>query len=416
MLKDFKVVIKDKNFMYIWLSQILSQLTINIMNFVLLIKLFQRTSSNVATSMLWVSYSLPALLIGPFAATTIDLVDKRKMLIITNFLQALTIFLYALSHRTSFFLIYGVVVAYSFLNQFYVPAESATLPSVVKKKNLAHANSLFFVTQQASLILGFGVAGFLNKYLGFGHTLYLCSFLVFLAFVSVWFLPSLKSEITKTTGNIEHAIAQYFARFAEGYQFIKSYKTIKLPFLLILGVQVVISVLTVVVPVLAKDILEIDLNLAGLYIIVPAGIGAVVGAITVPKLIKNGWRKKRIIESSLISAVVLFFFLAFSFLGLSGILRALLGSLTIMLAGVSFVGIIIPSQTYIQEATPGGLRGRVFGNFWFFVTLVTVLPMIFAASYADLFGVKSLFGILGFTTLTVWLVSRRFGNKFLLEK
>jgi uncharacterized membrane protein len=87
-----------------------------------------------------------------------------------------------------------------------------------------------------------------------------------------------------------------------------------------------------------------------------------------------------------------------------------------MLAGVSFVGIIIPSQTYIQEATPGGLRGRVFGNFWFFVTLVTVLPMIFAASYADLFGVKSLFGILGFTTLTVWLVSRRFGNKFLLEK
>lgn len=146
MMKDFREVFKDKNFMYVWVSQILSQLTINIMNFVLLIKLFEKTSSNVATSMLWVSYSLPSLLIGPFAATTIDLVDKRKMLIITNLLQALTIFLYALSHKTSFFLIYGVVVAYSFLNQFYVPAESATLPSVVKKKNLAHANSLFFVT------------------------------------------------------------------------------------------------------------------------------------------------------------------------------------------------------------------------------------------------------------------------------
>lgn len=415
-MTDFKQVIKDKNFMYIWISQILSQLTINIMNFVLLIQLFTKTSSSVATSMLWVAYALPSLLIGPFAATTIDLIDKRKMLIITNLLQAVTIFLYALSHKTSFFLIYGVVVAYSFLNQFYVPAEAATLPSVVKKKNLAHANSLFFVTQQASLILGFGVAGFLNKFLGFGHTLYLCAFLVFLAFISVWFLPSLKSGVSITSGKIEQAIAHYFEMFAEGYQFIKNHKLIKLPFLLILGVQVVISVLMVVVPVLAKDILGVEINLAGIYIIVPAGIGAVVGAIAIPKMMKTGWRKKKLIEYSLITSVILFFFLAFSFMGLPSLLRSLLGSLTIMLAGASFVGIIVPSQTFIQEKTPGGLRGRVFGNFWFFVTLVTMFPMIFAGSYADLFGVKSLFGFLGFATLTVWLVSRRFGDKLLLAK
>jgi MFS family permease len=416
MLTDFRAVTKDKNFMHIWLSQILSQLTINIMNFVLLIKLFERTSSSVATSMLWVAYALPSLLIGPFAATTIDLIDKRKMLIITNLLQAATIFLYALSHRTSFFLIYGVVVAYSFLNQFYVPAEAATLPSIVKKKNLAYANSLFFVTQQASLILGFGVAGFLNKFLGFGRTLYLCSFLVFLAFVSVWFLPSLKSTITISSGKIEQAIANYFKMFAEGYQFIKTHATIKLPFLLILGVQVVISVLTVVAPVLAKDILGVEINLAGIFIIVPAGIGAVVGSVAIPKFMKNGWRKKKLIEYSLITAVILFFFLAYSYMGLPETLRSILGSITIMAAGFSFVGIIIPSQTYIQEATPGGLRGRVFGNFWFFVTLVTMFPMIFAGSYADLFGVKSLFGVLGFATLAVWLVSRRFGDKLLLEK
>ncbi len=79
MLKDFKPVVKNKNFVYIWISQIFSQLTINIMNFVLLIKLFEVTGSAISTSMLWVAYSLPAILIGPVASALTDMWDKRKI-------------------------------------------------------------------------------------------------------------------------------------------------------------------------------------------------------------------------------------------------------------------------------------------------------------------------------------------------
>lgn len=120
MLTDYRPLSKNFKFLYLWASQILSQLTIYVMNFLLLLRLFEKTGSTIATSFLWVAYALPAILIGPFAAA---------------------------SHRTSLFLIYGVALAYSFLNQFYVPAELATLPSVVKKKVLPHANGLFFLTQ-----------------------------------------------------------------------------------------------------------------------------------------------------------------------------------------------------------------------------------------------------------------------------
>jgi len=84
MLQEFKPVLKNKNFLCIWISQIFSQLTINIMNFVFLIRLFEVTGSAISTSLLWVSYALPAILIGPFASGAVDLVDRRKMLIVTN--------------------------------------------------------------------------------------------------------------------------------------------------------------------------------------------------------------------------------------------------------------------------------------------------------------------------------------------
>jgi len=52
-------------------------------------------------------------------------------------------------------LVYGIVLAYSFLNQFYVPAESATLPSVLSKESLPTATDYFFLPQQAVVNFGF---------------------------------------------------------------------------------------------------------------------------------------------------------------------------------------------------------------------------------------------------------------------
>src|SRR4030042_2096834 len=156
MSKDYRTIFKNKSFLYLWSSQIFSQLSINILNFILLIKIYSETKSSIATSFLWVSYAIPAIIIGPIAAASVDIIDKRKMLIITNLLQCLTIFFFAFISEQSLFLLYGIVIVYSFLNQFYIPAEQSSLPAIVEKKSLALANSLFFITQQISLIVGFG--------------------------------------------------------------------------------------------------------------------------------------------------------------------------------------------------------------------------------------------------------------------
>jgi MFS family permease len=412
MLQEFKPVFKNKRFLYLWASQITSQLSINIMNFVFLIWLFDKTGSAISTSFLWVAYSLPAILVGPFASATVDLIDRRKLLIITNLLQSLTVFLFAFSHQGNIFLLFEVVFIYSLLNQFYVPAESASLPSLLPKERLAQGNSLFFLTQQGSLVVGFGIAGFILALLGFEYTLFLCAFLLFVAFLSTVFLPRL------TTGNefphsFESAVTGFFGKITEGYKFIKSERKVLTPFILLLVFQVSVQVATVAVPSIAKDLLGLSLNTAGIYILVPAGIGAILGIMILPKLIAKGWRKKKVIENSLILVGVFLFLFTFLIPLLPYSFRVVSTFFSFAILGLSFVGVTIPSQTFLQESTPKELRGRVFGNFWFLVTIASVLPVIFSGSIIEFLGIRILLLIFSLLTITAFFISKKFGDNFL---
>lgn len=415
MFSDHKDLFKNTNFLYIWASQILSQLTINIMNFLLLTTLFARTQSAIATSFLWISYSLPPILIGPVASASVDMVDRRKMLMISNLLQALTIFSFAFFSETKFFLMYGVVFIYSFLNQFYIPAESASIPTLVSQRNLPLANSLFFMTQQASIILGFGTAGLLVKYLGLQNAVLICAVFIFMAFISVSFLPELKVK-DSIPKNFEDAFAKFFQRIIEGYKFIKGHREIIVPFSILIGVQIGLAIAVVNLPIIARDVFKISLDLSGVAIAVPAGVGAISGAFIISKLLKRGMRKRKIIEFSLLSMAISVLIMAFFVPNLGDFTRILLGVIFAMVVGYSFIGITIPSQTFLQEKTPGGLRGRVFGNFWFLVTIATIIPVLLSGTIIEIFGTRTLFMILGVAAFMIFFVSKKYGHGILMKK
>lgn len=413
-MQEFEAVIKKPQFISLWLSQILSQLTVNIMNFILLTKLFTVTGSTIATSMLWVAYALPAIFFGPIGAASVDLVNRRKILMITNLLQALTVGGFVLTHQSSLFLLYFVVVLYSLFNQFYVPAESSSLPSVVSKEHLAYANSLFFITQQGSLVLGFGVAGILLSLLGFTGSLILCSVFLFVAFISTTFLPDMKPT-AKVPEALDKLLITFFKSIYEGYEFIKDHKIILFPLLLLIGMQVSLAVIIVNLPLIATEILKVSVNYAGLLVVVPAGIGAVIGSIVVPKNLHKNWRKKSVIEVSAALLSLGVFLIVFLIPFLPVMFRVLLEPLFVVLIGFGFIGITIPTLTYLQESTPLWLRGRVFGNLWFLVTIATIFPVLFSGVITEFFGVKTLLVLLMVGTMFIFYYSRRKGQRLINE-
>ncbi len=413
MFAEYKPLLKETKFPNLWASQILSQLTINSLNFLFLVRLFAETGSTIATSFLWIAYALPAILVGPIGAASVDMISKRKMLMLATLFQAITVFTYAFLHGTRIFLLYGVAFTYSLFNQFYVPAEAASVPSLVPKKLLSQANSLFFLTQQASLILGFGLASILNKFIGFSSSLYIAAVLPLLAFIAASSLPEMLPSTELKSEGFEGGVGNFFQSISEGYQFIKSQMQVLVPFLFLGGLQVASTVAVVSFPAFASEILKIGINTAAIYIIIPTAVGAIFGAILSNKLLREGWRKKRLIEFCLMLITFSLFGLTFIVPELTHYPRLILGALITSLAGFSFVGLIIPTQTYLQEVTPGGLRGRVFGNFWFLVTIATVFPVIFSGTITDIFGIKMLFTILLGAGIAVLIYSKKGGQKFL---
>jgi len=414
MASDYRALLKNKAFLYLWASQVLSQVTINALNFLLLTRLFNITGSTIATSFLWISYALPAIVVGPVAAVFVDTLNRKKILMVTNLLQSLTIFLYALSYKNSLFLLYGVVVMYSLFNQFYVPSEQSALPSLVGKKLLPEANGLFFTTQQLSLIIGFGLSTPLASFLGFNVALLVNAFFLFLAFISVCFLPNLGTKLS-VRGILEESIEEVFRKILKGYEYIKGNKYVLAPFILLVGLQVLLTIMMVNIPIITEQIFSVKMELAGVFLILPAGIGAGIGTLLIPRFLKQNVRKIKVIMRSF-SLLIGCLFLTSSLVPfLKQPFAIILGAVLLFIMGFSFIGIIIPTQTFFQENTPLDFRGRVFGNYWFLVTVVSLLPVLFSGTITELFGIKALLFLLtGILVLVVILIKKK-GDYFLIN-
>ncbi len=410
MISDYKRLLFNFDFTKLWLSQLLSQVTINIINFLLLIRLYKLTGSSFSNSLLWIFYSLPALLVGPFASTAVDMTDRRRVLMFSNILQAVVIILFMISYTNSLFLTYAVVFTYSLLNQFYVPSEAASLPLLVKKADLAEANSLFLITQQGAIIFGITLAGFMNHYFGFDNSLLLCSIFMFLAFLSVSFLPPLV-PLSEERDDYENRLKSFMKRTIEGYKFLKNNTNVLFPFSLLLGLWVGLNILIVSVPAIASEILKVNVDHTGLYLILPTGIGAALSSILVPKMLKKGTEKSIIVKNSLYGLAGLLLLIGVVVPNVSHTLSLIFAFTATIFIGAFFVGVFIPTQVYIQEFTPDRLRGRIFGSFWFLVTASTMIPIIFSGAISQLFGVKMVLVLLDLFILLAIYLFRKNGAK-----
>jgi len=246
-MKEIVTLLGNRKFTHLWVSQIISQVVVNTLSFLMLIYLFEKTGSTIATSLVWLAYALPAIIFGPIASVTADLVDKRRALVVTLLLQAVIISVYSLLYSRFIYLAYGIVFIYSLANQFYIPAEAASIPILVKKKILPFANSLFFVTVQLSLAFGFLLAGISYEYLGLRSSLVLSSLLLLVAVSSVSLLPKLP-PLEHIPRDFAGGIVKFFQELLEGYQFIKDTRRVFLPFFILIGLQVALSVVLVTIP------------------------------------------------------------------------------------------------------------------------------------------------------------------------
>lgn len=407
--QDLAVFIKEnKSFDLLWASQGLSQITLNMINFVMATRIYEKTGSTLAVSFLWVFYYLPAFFLGPFSGFLVDLWSLRKILLYTNFLQGITMLLFLPMHD-SIYPIYPIVFLYSLLNQFYNPAESASLPWLVKKKDLPIANSLFMITAQSSLIFGLGVSGILMRLLGKNIPIYISAVSLFLAALATYFLP-LNEPIRK---HLLSGLGKFWSGIKTGYSFISKTRIILFPLFLTIFFQIFLVVLAVTLPGFARDILGIQVQDAGPLVITPLGLGTLYGVFLLTKHGYN-YRKRTLMKNALLVAFLVFAFSALILPGL-GEYRSLVAFPLMILLGTAGFFIMVPNQTLVQENTPPLLRGRIYGAWGFFGNILTLPCLLFAATIADAVGVRPFFFLAAMVILVLLLIFDRV-EKYILSK
>lgn len=114
---------------------------------------------------------LPMLLLGSWAGAVADRVDKRRMAIVTQSLQAvqaLALGVLYLTHHASLPVLYGLSVVLGVAGAFDNPARRGFVIELVEPHEISNAVSLNTAVMTASRIVGPALAAFLKEPLGAG--------------------------------------------------------------------------------------------------------------------------------------------------------------------------------------------------------------------------------------------------------
>lgn len=426
---SFSSVIANRGFLNLWINQILVQLSYNSLNFALIIWVFQLTNSNTAVSTLLFAVYLPAVILGLFTGVLVDLVDRKKIIMMIDILLALSFFsLIFLKESYSGILLIAFLV--NALGQFYAPAEASAIPLVVKKNQLITANSIFSATLYSCFLLGFGLAGPLISFLGINFVFGFGGILLFLAFLLATIFPSI---VVKPDAEGKKLIAAIRKRkysdikeiglfeIMETIRLIKGKLPVLTSIVILAGVQVVIGILAVLVPGFLENSLKIKATDASYILVIPLGAGIVLGGLILGKI------GHRLVKRILVGRAIVFGGLLFFLVGIAPILspaiqhlprprplpfvtQPSLSSVLVVgsfLLGIAMVSILVPSQTVLQQNTPDEDRGKVFSVLGVAMSALTLIPVLISGVLADIFGTTPIFAGLGVIIFLVGLFGLR---------
>lgn len=380
----YSSLLRNWNFDKLWGAQLFSQLAANILNFALIIRVFDLAAgtryANIAVSLLILSFGIPSIIFAVFAGALIDHLDRKKVLVLTNILRAGLVLLFFLVEK-NLLMVYGLIFVISTITQFFVPAEGSALPHLVKKEGLVSANSLFLFTIYGSFIVGYSLAGPIIGKWGIEMVYIVTSVCFLIAAMLSALLPTLRA-VDKRDIALYAIAVEVTNNLRKNLGSIYRDKKLLFPILQLTIAQGLTNVIIVLAPSLSLLVLGKSLSKASEILIVPAGIGMIGGAILIGHFFKDK-NKARMIEIGLLLAATCLFMLGMIKKFPQQNIALIVASLVLAL-GFANALVSVSAQTLLQLNSTEETRGKIFGALNMMVNVAATLPILLAGVTADL--------------------------------
>ncbi|MBD2134206.1 MULTISPECIES: MFS transporter [Sphaerospermopsis] len=387
----FGALLKNRNFMLLWIGQLISQLADKVL-LILMIDLLEKKylPANLAEGTgrfyMYMAFTLPAIFFGSAGGVIVDRMPKKLIMVGSDVVRGLLTLSIAFLPRQL-----GILLALNFgissVTQFFAPAEQATIPLMVQRENLMAANALFSSTMMGALIVGYAVgkpildwAEYLN--FEFGKEFLVGGFYLLSAIIM---LPIQFKEHRQTS------VANPITEFLQGFSYLKQNRLVWNAMLQIVALYCVFAAL-----------LELSIRLAARlnleqtdfsFFVAAAGVGMVLGAGIL------GHFGHKLHHKPLPLIGFMFMSLALGMFIVTHNLFLVLGLCVFLGLGAALIN--VPMQTLIQQHTPPAMHGKVFGFQNHAINIALSAPLLITTKLVNAFGLATvLFGM----SITVVLI------------
>ena len=405
MIGSYARILKNKNFFLLWLGQVISQFGDRLAQIALIGLVYNRLGvSFLGLAKIMFFTILPVFLISPAAGVYVDRWDKRKVMLVTDFIRGVLILSLGLFfvHFTNFTPVY-IIIFFSFcLGRFFIPAKMALIPLLVKEEDIFMANSLVSVTANIAAILGFGVGGLIvewwqpkGAFLLDGITFFLSSFLIFFITKKLagTFKPQDLVEIGKDVVRKEKSLLR---EFKEGLHYLVSGES---TFFSVKSLSILFSFLGALYVVFIGFIQKTlgtgtkDLGVLAVWLT----LGMFAGSLVYGRVAHKFSLAKTINVMLMLSGAFLIIFVSI----IKRIPSGVLASFFSLVLGFIASPIVIACNSLIHKKGSDNLWGRIFSSLEVVAHFAFILFMFITSILADKFKVPPFIIIICVGTIVI---------------
>jgi len=333
-----------------------------------------------------IAYMLPIAVLGILAGVFVDRWPLKPTMVSSDSIRAGLCLL--LIFATQIWHFYAILAAISVISSFFSPAQGVAIRSAVPLHGLRSANALMQQVMFGMRIIGPALAGLMVSYLGavscyaFDSASFVGSALLI---ASVTFMASGPKPAAPTSETTEaSAIAKVWLDMKQGINFIVHHAALLFVILAMAAGMFVLGCFGPLIAIYVRDSLHASTKsfaIASAMI----GLGMLIGINGLNTFGKK-LRDTVLVYSGLCGIAVGLVILT----ALPHLWSTILGNLII---GFSVAGIIVPSQTLFQKATPPELMGRVGSTFMSIIFTAQISGLVLSGLLSRYIGVRQVFAL-----------------------
>src|SRR5205807_8194747 len=338
------------------------------------------TTSALMLGLVNLCAGLPMLALTMLGGSAADKFDKRKILLITQYVQigiAVSIGLLLWSGKIAIWQIFIFAAILGISNSFEMPTLNALVPELVKREEIQSAISLDRTVFHGSRMVGFSLSGMLISAFGMASAFFANSLSFIALIIALFTIPP------RARGTAEEE-ERRASGIKEGFRYVAKDK----PSLAMIGLIAettvfIFPIITVMMPLYVRLVLGLGADRLG-FLMGASAVGSVIGAIFLISIPRRKRVPFMMVNVGIVACAIFGLSRAPSFYIATGLL--ILNSLGLaMNFGLA--------NTIVQERAPDYLRGRVSAVFM--LSFVGLMPVagLGITGLSDLIGMRTALAI-----------------------